>query len=202
MTGREQAFGVLQLISHVKQPFGTLANITDWKLHLDSLLRSYVQVFHAPAAHHLSCFQHLPFQIICRQVAEEIFVENADFTILDVCRICPNVLIEIAYFVHVRIRYAVRANQTVVAEIEVRSIETVKVTAVCINHLSVLSRPANRLIDKVPNESALILRIFADEVPIFLETAFRVTHGMGIFTLNERFLIFFILAIIFATFVT
>ena len=44
-----------------------------------------------------------------------------------------------------------------------------------------------RLVHEVPNESALVVRIFANQIPIFLESAFRISHRMGIFALDKRF---------------
>ena len=54
------------------------------------------------------------------------------------------------------------------------------------------------MVDKVPNEAALILRIFANEVPIFFETALRVAHCVSIFALNERESLGVVLAVVFA----
>ena len=45
---------------------------------------------------------------------------------------------------------------------------------------------AQALIDEVPDVAALILRILADELPVLLEAAHRVAHGVGIFALDER----------------
>ena len=49
----------------------------------------------------------------------------------------------------------VGADQTVVAEVVVGCIEAVEVAAVSIDFNSVLAFPANGLVDKVPNETAL-----------------------------------------------
>ena len=88
---------------------------------------------------------------------------------------------------HVGIGVTVGADQTVVAEVVVGCIEAVEVAAVSIDFNSVLAFPANGLVDEVPNETALQVRIFADDVPVFFESALRVTHSVSIFTLDERF---------------
>ena len=49
-----------------------------------------------------------------------------------------------------------------------------------------ISRPAESLVDKIPYESTLELRIFPDEVPIFLESTHGVAHGMSIFAEDKR----------------
>ena len=49
-----------------------------------------------------------------------------------------------------------------------------------------LGRPAHSLVDKVPDETALVIGILSDEVPILLEITHRITHRMGIFTLDKR----------------
>ena len=49
-----------------------------------------------------------------------------------------------------------------------------------------INRPPHGLIHKVPDEATLIVRILTDEIPVFLESADRVTHGVSILALNER----------------
>ena len=53
--------------------------------------------------------------------------------------------------------------------------------------LTLLVGVAEALVYKVPNESTLQSGIFADEVPIFFQAADRVTHSVGIFTLDKGF---------------
>ena len=45
---------------------------------------------------------------------------------------------------------------------------------------------AHTLVHKVPDVAALILRILAHQVPVLLEATHRVTHSVGILTLDER----------------
>ena len=44
---------------------------------------------------------------------------------------------------------------------------------------------AQALIHEVPDIAALILGVLSDDVPILLKTTHRVTHGMGILTLDQ-----------------
>ena len=71
---------------------------------------------------------------------------------------------------HVRVRLTIRINQSVAAEIVVAGIKIIEIASVCINHLVVFTIPADTLIYEVPDESSLIFRVFADDVPVFLET--------------------------------
>ena len=43
-----------------------------------------------------------------------------------------------------------------------------------------------RLIHEVPDKASLVFRVFAHQIPILLEATTAVTHGMTVFTLNER----------------
>ena len=100
---------------------------------------------------------------------------------------CPNGLIKVTHFVHVRIRYPVRAYQTVVTEIIVRTIVLIKISAIRIYFNTVFIFPTHRLVNKVPNEPTLEFRIFTYQVPIFFESTHRIAHSMGIFALYKRF---------------
>ena len=46
--------------------------------------------------------------------------------------------------------------------------------------------PLERLIHEIPDEASLIYRILTHEIPILLQTTHRVTHRMGILTLDQR----------------
>ena len=48
--------------------------------------------------------------------------------------------------------------------------------------------PMAGLVYEVPYKSTLIFRIFADDIPVFFESALRITHSMSVFALNQRFL--------------
>ena len=53
------------------------------------------------------------------------------------------------------VRYAVRADKTVVTEIVITGIVRIEITAVSVYLDTILTLPAYRLIDKVPDKSAL-----------------------------------------------
>ena len=88
---------------------------------------------------------------------------------------------------HVRVGVAVGANQSVVAEVVVGGIEAVEVTAVGIYFHATFTFPSARLVDEVPDEATLQIRVFANDVPIFFKSALRVAHSVSIFALYERF---------------
>ena len=100
------------------------------------------------------------------------------------------------------IRLTVRADQTVITEIVITGIETVEVTTISINHLTVFSGPAAWLVNKIPNKTSLILRIFANQIPILFKTTFRITHRMSILALNQRFWTIRILCIFLTVFIS
>ena len=100
-----------------------------------------------------------------------------------------------------RIRLTVRTDQPIVAEVEVAGVKTVEIAAISIDHHPVLAFPAARLVNEVPNESTLVFRIFAYQIPILLEASLRITHGMSIFTLNQRLGLAVILTILDTVFI-
>ena len=99
------------------------------------------------------------------------------------------------------IRHTVRADKSVITEIDVTGIEAVEIATVAVNHLSALSGPAHGLVYEVPDEAPLELGILANQVPVLFETTLRVTHGVRILALYERLLILVVLAVAFAPFV-
>ena len=58
---------------------------------------------------------------------------------------CPNGLVKVTHFLHVRIRYPVRAYQTVITEIIVRTIVLIKISAIRIYFNTVFIFPTHRL---------------------------------------------------------
>ena len=85
-----------------------------------------------------------------------------------------------------RIEHSVGRYETVAVEVVVGGVVVVVVAAVGVLKRAVGAAAVQRLVDKVPNEAALQLRIFANQVPILLETAARVAHRVRVFALNER----------------
>jgi len=88
----------------------------------------------------------------------------------------------------VRIGHTVGTNQTVVAEVIIRAVIFIEVASVAVDIHSVFIFPMAGLVYEVPYKSTLIFRIFADDIPVFFESALRITHSMSVFALNQRFL--------------
>ena len=101
-----------------------------------------------------------------------------------------NVSVLICDFVRMRMKRTVGSYDSVAAERIVRRIEIVEVTSVDKDMVRTvflrICRPQESLIHEIPDESALELRIFADKVPILLESSERITHRMRIFAEDER----------------
>ena len=173
------------------------------------LLRSNVEIVDDTFFKHASIYKHRPSHLIIAQIAEEIFVEHLHSQrFSDVADgLHPNVLILIRHFVGVGIQLAVGADDTVIVEVVVGIVVVVVVAAVGIvdfvqfgirqiRHLVQFVERSGEilridvavkgLIDEVPNVTTLILRIFADEFPIFLQSTARVTHRVVVFALNQR----------------
>ena len=71
-----------------------------------------------------------------------------------------------------RIQYPVRTDEAVVAEILVFVyIISVEVTRISVYLLAAAVFPAVGLVYKIPDESSLVCRIFAYDVPILLESS-------------------------------
>ena len=49
-----------------------------------------------------------------------------------------------------------------------------------------LGGPAKGLVGKIPDKTALIPGITADQVPVLLEVPHGIAHRMGVFTLDKR----------------
>ena len=168
ISGREQTFAVLQAISYIQQPFFAFAGFADVQFHSGSLLRSYVEVFYTTGTNYFTVSKQLPIQIVSGKVTEEVFVVHVHFAVLQVSRSCPDVLIIVTHFVHVRIGNTVGTDQTIIAEVLV---VTVEVTAISVDSYTVFAFPTNGLVYKVPDETALQVGVFTDQIPIFFETA-------------------------------
>ena len=91
-------------------------------------------------------------------------------------------------FIGMRVIGTVRRDDTVAVERPVRRVVAVEIAAIGKDHVgsSLVGRPADSLVHEIPDETALIARIFPDKIPILLEVAHGVAHGVGIFTLYER----------------
>ncbi len=81
---------------------------------------------------------------------------------------------------------AVGSYQAVAIEIVIRCRITSVITAVGKDFLPVLIKVAQALVNEIPNKSSLIIRIFANQIPVLFEIAHTVTHRMRIFALDQR----------------
>ena len=92
-----------------------------------------------------------------------------------------------------RIQSAVGGNDAVAVEVVVRG-RIASVVAAISKDLLTCNRTlvAHSLVDEVPDVAALILRVFAHQVPILLETSHRVAHSVSILTLDKRSRIVFL----------
>ena len=113
---------------------------------------------------------------------------------------CPYILILVCHLVSVRVPLTVRTDDTVAVEVIIARIIVIIVTSIAVFYLAELlvshavrndshrfqRLAVKRLVLEIPVETALELRIFPHEVPIFLEISARIAHGMIVFTLYER----------------
>ena len=146
------------------------------------LLRSYAADINGAAV-----LLHLPHQLHVVQRLEEVLVIHLDASILQSLVRNPNALVVVAHLVGMRIQPAVRSYDAVAVEVVVAGRIASIVASVGEDFLSrQLALVAQSLVHKVPDVSALELGVLADELPVLLESADGVTHGVGILTLYER----------------
>ena len=114
----------------------------------------------------------------------------------------PYILEIVLNLISMRIQATVWRNDTVTVEVVVAGRITSIVTTIGKDFLAGdRALVANTLVYEVPDITTLILRILADQIPILLESTHRVTHGVGILTLDV-WLGTIALAVAFALFVT
>ena len=186
--GHEQRFGVFEPVFDVEQQFSVGGQRFGVERQHDggALLRGDAQVGDDAATHGVPVAEHRPAQVAVVERSEEILIENRKRPQVLAER-GPHGLLPVAGLVHVGIRNAVGRDQPVVAEIPVRGVVGVPVAAVAVDHGAVFTRFAQRLVHEVPDESALIVRILADQRPVFAESAQRIAHRMRVFALDQRF---------------
>ena len=135
----------------------------------------------------VSCATDKPLQLQVIERLEEVLIVNLEATLLESFVRHPHVLVVVAHLVGVGVQSAVRSNDAVAVEVMVRGRIATVVTTVGEYLLARnLALVAQSLVYEVPDVAALIFRILADDVPILLETTYRVTHGVRILTLYQR----------------
>ena len=132
-------------------------------------MRSDVKILDRTCAHRLAVTKESPLHGDIFEILEEVFIVDAQ-KLVGFLR-GPDVLIYLLSFVGMRIEHTFGAYETVDAEIVVACVIVVEVAAVCHDGNAVFPFPAHSLINEIPDVSALIFRIFAHEIPIFLEAA-------------------------------
>ena len=185
----QDAFGRLEFVGHVEQQFarrGQRGRIVGERDAHALLRRGFQSVDDAPAEGR-PVAEHLPMEVVVFEAAEEIFVEDLH----RIPRIAgprgPDRLVVVAHLLHVWVRNAVGTDQAVVAEVLVRGVVGVPVASVAVDRHAVAPLFVQRLVHEIPDESALIFRFAADQLPVLPESAHRVAHGVGVFALDQRF---------------
>ena len=180
----EEAFLGFQRIAEIQQPFRGIVDVPVRHLDHQSLLRTHVHIFDVAAGLHLAIAIQFPVELAVGKVAEELFVVDLQ----PVRRLDrgPDILIIILYFVGMRIELPVGSDHAVVTEVLVARVGVVEVAAVGVINFAAAVPPVDRLVRKVPDETALELGHGAVQVPILPEAAFRIAHGVRVFALDER----------------
>ena len=136
---------------------------------------------------HLTCMLlHLPYQLQVVEGLEEVFVIDLELAFLQFLFRNPSVLIVVAYLVGMWIQTAIGRDDTIAVEVVVGSRIASIVTTISEDFLTGnRTLIAHALIDEVPDVTTLVRRILADNLPVLLKASHRITHGVGIFTLNQ-----------------
>ena len=135
------------------------------------------------------------FAVMADDVMEVVFVEIGEREIIAYlydrgCRVEVeelDVLIHLPHFLGLRLDAAVGIYYAVDTEVAVgRGAVLAVVAAVCPVFTAVSGLGGKSLVYPVPNTAALQDGVFLDDVPVILEIAEAVAHGMGIFAEDER----------------
>ena len=185
VAGWQKTVGGLEAVADVEEPLARGAGVAQVERQARGSLRGAVEPVDAAGAHGLSVARQGPLHVVAREVAEEVLVVEANLAARAVGPVGPDVLVEVGHLRHVRVGSAVGADETVVVEVVVAGVEAVEVATVSVDGHAAFAFPADALIDEVPDKAALILGILADEVPVLLEAAHGVAHGVGVLALDE-----------------
>ena len=113
-------------------------------------------------------------------------VGDTHFACLSIDRFEAYVLMSVFHFGHRRVRGTVGTDDAVTEEIAVARCVDAVIASVSPVGTSVFIRLANALIDPVPDESALQVRISVNCLPLLPKISVRVSHGMRIFRRHDR----------------
>ena len=187
--GIQQRLALLQTDCHIDQHFciPCLCRRNNRKLEAFPFTGRYTREVGLPLCHRTSVYQHGSLQVIVVEVAEGVFVVDLHFLSgSSLHGSHPDGLVDTLHLVGVRIPRTVGSDESVVAEVLVElAVVVVPVARIAIEGLSVTAHQ-HRLVDKVPDETTLILGVFPYQVPVLLESSLRVAHRVCILTLNQR----------------
>ena len=194
---RQKGFGTTQAEFYIGQNLAARILADDvqyllgkWQsahVHASGLLRlqtselGYVLCHDSLAVHQ---YGDQSFHIV--HAAEEVLVVHFCHARLHVQALYPIVLLVMTEFVGMGVRCAVGLQYAIAVEVVVGCRIASVITA---EHpylfAGTLAHAPHTLVDEIPYESSLIVGIFAYELPVFLEVASAVSHGMCILTLDE-----------------
>ena len=186
----EQSLPFAQLVAHREQHlpvqgfdlFGFVA-----QRHGGGGLRSHVEAFDRAAQHGPSVGGDLPEKAVGRKVGKEVFVIDVHDALFQIAGRGVDRPVLVLHFVGVGMPRAVGGQYAVAAEGAVGGVDGVVVAAVAVGQPPFGVAPCEGLVGEVPDKPALIFRFATYHVPILLESAQRIAHGVGVFALDKRF---------------
>ena len=135
-------------------------------------------VFRQPASFFLQ--QEDAVQLL--RICEQVLIPDPDPVL---CYFSPDILVIVSDLLHLGVRPAGPVHNAVAAEVIIgRPLSAV--AAVGLEFFAVAVLPPQGLIDKIPDEAALIAGLPVGKVRVFMHAAVGIAHGMGIFTADKR----------------
>ena len=133
-----------------------------------------------------ACTTNKPLQLHVVESLKEVLVVNLKASFLQALISNPCILVVVAYLVGMWVQSAVGSNNTITVKVVVAG-RIAAIVATISKYLltSNLALIAHTLIYKVPDVTTLVVRLLANQVPVLFKATHRVTHSVGIFTLNQ-----------------
>ena len=126
--------------------------------------------------------RHHTVESIC--IHKQVLVDHSHLILL---HLSGDVLIIELHFLHLRGGLSVSAvGNTVAAEVVIAG-TVIEISAIGKIFLSVAIFFINRLIDVIPDKSALIQRLRIGQIRVFVHGAAGISHGMGVLAADKRF---------------
>ena len=129
----------------------------------------------------------LPGHIVLVRIRIDVFVGDGDHTRFQIlCRHLEG-LVDLLYLIHRRMDGPVRAHQTIAAEIVLSGVDvpSAVIRPEGLAGLRAGDLGVDRLVRPVPDPAALEVRVLPDDVPIVLQAACAVAHGVVVFAHDE-----------------